>query len=108
MLEALRAARKNNPAHQSAASSRFSEEVLLLRTSRHRTRARGASERFALRFQQLTGPVKAKAVEDTAFYRYNRLVCLNEVGSDPGDSAAASRTFTRRTPSARAPGRWVW
>jgi (1->4)-alpha-D-glucan 1-alpha-D-glucosylmutase len=36
-----------------------------------------------MRFQQLTGPVMAKSVEDTAFYRYNRLLCLNEVGNDP-------------------------
>jgi isoamylase len=48
--------------------------------------------RFALRFQQLTGPLMAKAVEDTAFYRYPRFVCLNEVGGAPdvfGTSIAA-------------------
>ena len=39
---------------------------------------------FVLRFQQMTGPVTAKGYEDTAFYRYNRLVSLNEVGGDPG------------------------
>jgi (1->4)-alpha-D-glucan 1-alpha-D-glucosylmutase len=39
--------------------------------------------RFALRFQQYTGPVMAKAMEDTSFYRYNRLLSLNEVGGDP-------------------------
>jgi (1->4)-alpha-D-glucan 1-alpha-D-glucosylmutase len=39
---------------------------------------------FVIRFQQTTPPVMAKGVEDTAFYRYNRLLCLNEVGSDPG------------------------
>lgn len=38
---------------------------------------------FAGKFQQFTAPVAAKAVEDTAFYRYHRLVSLNEVGSDP-------------------------
>jgi (1->4)-alpha-D-glucan 1-alpha-D-glucosylmutase len=38
---------------------------------------------FVIRFQQTTPPVIAKGVEDTAFYRYNRLVCLNEVGGDP-------------------------
>lgn len=38
---------------------------------------------LADRLQQLTGPVMAKGVEDTAFYRYNRLLALNEVGSDP-------------------------
>jgi (1->4)-alpha-D-glucan 1-alpha-D-glucosylmutase len=38
---------------------------------------------FAIRFQQTTPPVVAKGVEDTAFYRYNRLLCLNEVGGAP-------------------------
>jgi (1->4)-alpha-D-glucan 1-alpha-D-glucosylmutase len=37
-----------------------------------------------MRFQQFTAPVMAKGVEDTAFYAYNRLVALNEVGGDPG------------------------
>ncbi len=36
------------------------------------------------RFQQTCGPVMAKGVEDTAFYRYGRLLALNEVGGDPG------------------------
>ena len=39
---------------------------------------------FLLLFQQFTGPVMAKGVEDTAFYCFNRLIGLNEVGSDPG------------------------
>lgn len=39
---------------------------------------------FVTRFQQTTGPVMAKGVEDTAFYRYNRLLALNDVGGDPG------------------------
>jgi (1->4)-alpha-D-glucan 1-alpha-D-glucosylmutase len=38
---------------------------------------------FAMRVQQYTGPVMAKGVEDTAFYRYNRFVALNEVGGRP-------------------------
>ncbi|MBD5656257.1 MAG: malto-oligosyltrehalose synthase, partial [Candidatus Eremiobacteraeota bacterium] len=48
--------------------------------------------RFAMKFQQYTSPVMAKAVEDTAFYRYVRLASLNEVGGDPrrfGTSVAA-------------------
>jgi (1->4)-alpha-D-glucan 1-alpha-D-glucosylmutase len=40
-------------------------------------------KRFAAKMQQFTGPVTAKAVEDTAFYRYHRLLALNEVGNDP-------------------------
>ncbi|MDX1655119.1 MAG: malto-oligosyltrehalose synthase, partial [Candidatus Competibacteraceae bacterium] len=38
---------------------------------------------FAMKFQQYTGPVMAKGLEDTGFYRYHRLVALNEVGGDP-------------------------
>ena len=47
---------------------------------------------FAMKFQQYTGPVMAKGLEDTAFYRYNRLLSLNEVGGEPerfGVSVAA-------------------
>jgi (1->4)-alpha-D-glucan 1-alpha-D-glucosylmutase len=40
--------------------------------------------RFAMKFQQYTGPVQAKGIEDTAFYRYGVLLSLNEVGGDPG------------------------
>src|SRR3954467_14385974 len=40
-------------------------------------------DEFVTRFQQTSPPVTAKGVEDTAFYRYNRLVALNEVGGDP-------------------------
>jgi (1->4)-alpha-D-glucan 1-alpha-D-glucosylmutase len=43
----------------------------------------GRAAEFAVRFQQTTGPVLAKGVEDTASYRWPRLVALNEVGGDP-------------------------
>ena len=42
-----------------------------------------APPEFVTRFQQTTPPVMAKGVEDTAFYRYARLLALNEVGGDP-------------------------
>jgi (1->4)-alpha-D-glucan 1-alpha-D-glucosylmutase len=45
---------------------------------------KGIHEEFVVRFQQVTGPVMAKGVEDTAFYRYFRLAALNEVGGNPG------------------------
>ncbi|MBN9518018.1 malto-oligosyltrehalose synthase [bacterium] len=45
---------------------------------------RALQRRFAGKFQQLTAPVTAKGVEDTAFYVFNRLVSLNEVGGEPG------------------------
>ncbi len=43
----------------------------------------GETKALAVRFQQTSGMVMAKGVEDTAFYRYDRLVSLNEVGADP-------------------------
>jgi (1->4)-alpha-D-glucan 1-alpha-D-glucosylmutase len=52
----------------------------------------------ATRFQQLTGPAMAKSVEDTAFYRYHRLVALNEVGGEPtrfGTSPSAFHHLAR-------------
>lgn len=42
-----------------------------------------AADEFVVRFQQTCGPAMAKAIEDTAYYRYLRLVGLNEVGGDP-------------------------
>lgn len=45
----------------------------------------GVVLRFRRRFQQLTGPVMAKSLEDTLFYRYVPLLALNEVGGDPGE-----------------------
>lgn len=53
---------------------------------------RAAMLAFALRLQQFTAPVMAKAMEDTAFYRHHRLLALNDVGGDPrvfGTSVAA-------------------
>jgi (1->4)-alpha-D-glucan 1-alpha-D-glucosylmutase len=49
--------------------------------------------RFAQRFQQYTGPVMAKAMEDTSFYRYNRLLSLNEVGGDPRQFGVTPSAF---------------
>jgi (1->4)-alpha-D-glucan 1-alpha-D-glucosylmutase len=50
---------------------------------------------FVTRFQQTTGPVVAKGVEDTAFYRYNRFVALNQVGGDPGAWSVSLDAFHR-------------
>lgn len=50
---------------------------------------------FTQRLQQTTGPVMAKALEDTVFYRYNRLVALNEVGGEPDHFGAPPDAFHR-------------
>ena len=47
----------------------------------------------AVRFQQLSAPVAAKSVEDTAFYRYGRLISRNEVGSEPSRFAVSPAAF---------------
>ncbi|HZT27163.1 MAG TPA: malto-oligosyltrehalose synthase [Pseudolabrys sp.] len=48
---------------------------------------------FSLKLQQFTGPLMAKALEDTAFYRYHRLLALNEVGGNPSTSALTLQEF---------------
>ncbi len=59
-----------------ASLQRSLSEILLLE--------RRGWDAFVTRFQQTTPPVMAKGVEDTAFYRYARLLALNDVGGDPG------------------------
>ncbi len=67
----------------------------------------GAPEEFVSRFQQTSPPVTAKGIEDTAFYRYVRLLALNDVGGDPGrwgispdEFHAANAERARRFPEA--------
>ena len=55
--------------------------------------SRTAALRFAMRMQQVSGPVMAKGIEDTAFYRFNRFVALNEVGGSPDLFGYAPSTF---------------
>ncbi|HTL44624.1 MAG TPA: malto-oligosyltrehalose synthase [Vicinamibacterales bacterium] len=49
--------------------------------------------RFSMKFQQYTGPLQAKGLEDTAFYRYNVLLSLNEVGGDPSRFGSSVADF---------------
>lgn len=65
----------------------FFEQVLTLEET-----GRLESE-FVLRFQQFTSPVMAKGVEDTAFYCYNRLTAMCEVGGDPGRDGLSIEDF---------------
>lgn len=54
------------------------------------------SRELGIRFQQTSGMVMAKGVEDTAFYRYSRLASLNEVGADPAEFSIDVEEFHRR------------
>ena len=65
-------------------------DVLLLRVDGP------AATELSARFQQTSAAVMAKGVEDTAFYRYNRLVSLNEVGGDPSRFGVPVETFHER------------
>jgi (1->4)-alpha-D-glucan 1-alpha-D-glucosylmutase len=63
-----------------------------------------ATSELALRFQQFTGAVMAKGVEDTAYYRWTRFVALNEVGGDPARFGVAPVAF--HAAAARRLARW--
>ena len=66
---------------------RLIEDILLL------THTGKTESEFVLRFQQMTGPVMAKGAEDTAFYCFNRMVSLNEVGGNPGEFGTLPDAF---------------
>ncbi|HEV3486681.1 MAG TPA: malto-oligosyltrehalose synthase, partial [Vicinamibacterales bacterium] len=96
--QAIARARRRNPAMEASLFD-FFREVMLPRDPEDQPPAREGERRvgyppsdadeaaerlrFAMKLQQYTGPVQAKGLEDTAFYRYNLLISLNEVGGDP-------------------------
>ncbi|HEU4927116.1 MAG TPA: malto-oligosyltrehalose synthase, partial [Vicinamibacterales bacterium] len=103
---AIARARRRNPAMESSLFD-FFREVMLPRdvdsdplpndrrggyppTTQEDARER---LRFAMKLQQYTGPVHAKGLEDTAFYRYNVLLSINEVGGDPGRFGRTAAEF---------------
>lgn len=61
----------------------FLREVLLLKREDLEAEEQERRVHFRRRFQQVSSPVMAKGMEDTAFYRYNRLLSLNDVGAEP-------------------------
>ncbi|MDO3377339.1 malto-oligosyltrehalose synthase [Geoalkalibacter halelectricus] len=82
LRQALRRALRNNPGLANELG--FLQCILPLEMSRDLpAEERQAWQSFVLRFQQFTGPLMAKGIEDTLLYVYNRLICLNEVGGAP-------------------------
>ncbi len=71
----------------------FVRSALLLELPAQSERARERMRRFAMKFQQITAPTTAKGIEDTALYRFNRLVALNEVGGEPDLYGASVSAF---------------
>jgi (1->4)-alpha-D-glucan 1-alpha-D-glucosylmutase len=91
--QAIRLARRRNPAISRAVFG-FLRDLLLLEHPEPERRAEDPDfDRFVMKFQQLTGPVMAKGVEDTAFYVFNRLVSLNEVGGEPAEFGTTPADF---------------
>jgi len=79
---AIEAAKRRSPAADTSVFD-FISAVLLTRIADGQDTAyRKAVTTFAMKFQQFTSPVMAKGLEDTAFYRYDRLISLNDVGGD--------------------------
>jgi (1->4)-alpha-D-glucan 1-alpha-D-glucosylmutase len=96
ILTAVRVAKRSNPA-MSPSFFDFIASVLLLEDPEGLSdEARAERRRFVLKFQQVTGPITAKGLEDTAFYRYYPLASLNEVGGDPTVPGTTIEQFHRR------------
>src|SRR6202011_1698405 len=103
---AVRRAAARNPT-LSRSLFRFVREMLLLKYPESATEAdRAEQRRFAGKFQQVTSPVMAKGVEDTAFYNYARLLSLNEVGGDPGRFGTLPEALHRYNVERQA--KWPW
>ena len=92
ILRALALARRRNPALERTVFE-FLRDVLLPPAENAHPVDEELRRAFVLKFQQSTGPITAKGVEDTAFYVFNRLVALNEVGGEPDAKGATIETF---------------
>jgi (1->4)-alpha-D-glucan 1-alpha-D-glucosylmutase len=99
ILKALRRARYRNPAIDRPVFD-FIRKVLLLELPAGLSeQEREEYVRFTLKFQQCSGPIMAKGLEDTTFYNFNRLIALNEVGGEPGSFGLAPQDFHARCAS---------
>lgn len=94
--QAVSRARRRNPTLDPSIFD-FLRDILLLRyPDTLDPAAREEQRTFVMKFQQLTGPVMAKGLEDTAFYIFNRLTSLNEVGGDPQRFGTSVSAFHRQ------------
>ena len=93
---AIAAAKRRNPAIEESIFN-FLRDMLLFRFPPNLdAEARAAHTHFVLKFQQATGPIMAKGLEDTVFYIYNRLAALNEVGGEPQQFGINVEAFHER------------
>ncbi|MDQ6654182.1 MAG: malto-oligosyltrehalose synthase, partial [Verrucomicrobiota bacterium] len=90
---AVASAKRRNPAIEESVFN-FLRDILLFRFPKNLDdEGRAEHAHFVLKFQQCTGPIMAKGLEDTAFYIYNRLAALNEVGGEPEQFGVSVETF---------------
>ncbi len=103
---AVARAKKKNPATNISIFD-FIRDILCLSFPEHLKEEDRLERRdFVMKLQQCTGTVMAKGLEDTAFYIYNRLVSLNEVGGDPERFGVSLTSFHKE--NAQRQGRWPY
>jgi (1->4)-alpha-D-glucan 1-alpha-D-glucosylmutase len=100
---AVARAKRRNPALSGLVFD-FVRSLLLKEWDERTQQDRRDQLRFVMKFQQMTSPVTAKGIEDTAFYICNRLVSLNEVGGDPQQFGVTLGLFHKSMRERRA--RW--
>jgi len=94
-------ARRRNPM-LSPSLFDFVRNMILLRYQEAASEGEQAAQcQFVGKFQQVTAPVMAKGLEDTAYYVFNRLLSLNEVGGDPGQFGISPEMFHRHNQERR-------
>ena len=93
--DAVDAAIRRNPRLDSSVFE-FIRQALFLHHTGEMEERRYAPCHFAMKLQQLSGPVMAKGLEDTTFFRFNRLTSLNEVGGDPAKFGTTVGEFHRQ------------
>ncbi len=94
IARAINLARRRNPALEHTVFE-FLRDVLLPPAENLHPVDEELRRAFVLKFQQCTGPITAKGVEDTAFYVFNRLIALNEVGGEPDAAGMSVEAFHR-------------
>lgn len=100
---AVARAKRRNPALSGRVFD-FVRSLLLKEWDERTSQDRREQLRFVMKFQQMTSPVTAKGIEDTAYYRYNRLVSLNEVGGHPESFGVTVAAFHKHLRGRQ--GRW--
>jgi (1->4)-alpha-D-glucan 1-alpha-D-glucosylmutase len=94
--EAVEEAKRRNPRTAEAIFDFVRDTLLLDNVGDFAESDRPRLVEWAMKLQQLTGPVMAKGVEDTVFYTYNRLISLNEVGGSPDRYGVSPAAFHRQ------------